>query len=181
MFKRLKNSFQNKCLNLAISFTIRRSKPKELSLRNCWDEVLNCMVFWPGEGLEVKAAEIVIMRLENRFPNAKLTIAALPGIGASLPQYVKAKVIEIEESSFNLFGLPVKALRDEILDVRADIAVDLSSEYNPLVAFLCLISRSRVCVAFADLRGDSVFNFQIAPNPVREGIDRYRVMANYIG
>ncbi|MCF7810151.1 hypothetical protein K9N50_04090 [bacterium] len=181
MLRKLRNSFHDKCLNLMIGFSINRRQSKELSLRNCWDDVLNCLLFWPGDGLDVKAADIVIMRIKKRFQGVKLTVVALPGIGASLPQDVEAKIIEINKGSLNLFGMPVRALKDEILDIRADLAVNLSPEYNPLASYLCLISRAKVSVSFADLRGDSVFNFQIAPNPDREGIDRYRVMANYIG
>jgi hypothetical protein len=181
MLRRIKNGFHDKCLNLMIRFLVNRSQPKELSLRNCWDDVLNCLLFWPGEGIDVKAAEIVIMRLNKRFQGAKLTVVALPGIGASLPPDVEARIIEIDKANLNLFGLPVRALKDEILDIRADLAVNLSPEYSPLASYLCLISRAKVSVSFADMRSDSIFNFQIAPNPEREGIDRYRVMANYIG
>lgn len=181
MLKRLIDNLRWKCVDYALKYSAGRSKKNELSLRNCWDEIDSCLVFWPGEGLDVTAAEIVLRRLRDRFPGAKLTVIALPGIGASPPPGMNVKVIQVKKDSLNLFGLPVRHFKDDVIDVRADVTVDLSPEYNPLAAYLCLISKARINIAFADKRGDPTFNYQIAPDPRKVGIDRYRVLAAYIG
>ncbi len=181
MLNRLMDSFRWRCVDFVLRFSARHSRRNELSLRNCWNEIGSCLVFWPSEGLDVMSAEVVLRRLSDRFPEAKLTVIALPGIGASTPPDMNVKVIDMGKDSLNFFGLPVKRLRDEVIDVRADVAVDLSPEYNPLAAYLCLTSRARVNVAFADTRGDPAFNYQIAPDPGKGGVERYRVLADYIG
>ena len=159
----------------------RKSKSSELVIRDCWEGVKSCLVIWPGEGLDIIAAEIVLNRLRERFPLATLTVSALPGIGASLISDLNVKVIQIDRKMFNFFGLPLRGLRDELLDIRADVAVDLSPVFNVISAYLCRISRARICVSFADPRGDMAYNYQIAPGPNREGLDRYRALARYIG
>ncbi|NQT35077.1 hypothetical protein HQ587_07800 [bacterium] len=165
----------------AMQLSARRSKINEFSLKDCWSEVNNCLICWPSEGMDITAADIVLSRLQERFPDAALTVLALPGVGASMPSGINAKIIQMNKKSLSVLGLPTKRMRDEVVDIRADVAVDISAEYNPLSAYLCQISRARVSVAFADSRGDLAYNFQVAPRPERQGLDRYRALARYIG
>ena len=181
MFERMIAGLRRRFVNFVLKMSARRSKKSELSLKTCWKEIRSCLVFWPSEGLELPSADIVLNRLRERFPEAALTVLALPGMGASLPQDMDAKVIQVDRKSINILGLPHRSLKDEVIDVRADVAVDLSPGFNPLTAYLCLISRARIGITFADPRCDAAYNFQIAPHPSRTGKDRYRVLAKYIG
>jgi len=181
MVNRLLANIRNRIVNWALWLSFKRGKVSELSLRHCWDGVKSCMVCWPGEGLDITAADIILSRLRERFPQAVLTILAMPGVGASPPPGLNIHIVQVDRKSINFLGLPLRRLKDEVLDIRADVAVDLSSEYNPLSAYLCQISRARISVAFADPQGDLAYNYQFAPHPSREGLDRYRALARYIG
>jgi hypothetical protein len=181
MIDRFLNSIRRHIIRWALGSYDQQSKTTELSLCKCWENVGSCLVLWPAKGLDIVAAEIVLNRLQERFPGTCITLLALPGIGASPPQEMNVKVIHVDKKSFNILGLPQRRLRDEILAVRADVAIDLSPKFNVLSAYLCRISRARISISFADPRGDSAYNFQVAPGPKREGLDRYRTLARYIG
>jgi len=175
------SGLRRRIVKYALGYYNRRSKTTELTLRNCWENVRSCLVLWPAEGLDIVAAEIVLNRLQERFPDATKTVLALPGIGASTPSGMKVKVIHADKHSFNILGMPHRRLKDEVIDVRADVAVDLSPAFNVLSAYFCRISRARISISFADPRGDTAYNYQVAPGPRREGLDRYRTLARYIG
>ena len=181
MVNRLLEEMRKRIVSWALWSYNRHGKPPELVMRSCWDNIKSCLVFWPGEGLDIIAAEIVLNRLRERFPLATLTVLAMPGVGASPPSNVSVRVIQIDRKMFNFTGLPIRILKDELLDLRADMAVDLSPEFNVMSAYLCRISRARICISFADSKGDLVYNYQVAPGPQREGLDRYRALARYIG
>ncbi len=181
MTNRLLSSVRRRFVGWALWLSVRRGKVATLSLGNCWDDVKSCLVCWPAEGLDVTAADIVLSRLRDRFPQASLTVLAMPGIGASPPAGLEVHVVQIDRKSINLLGLPLRRLKDEVLDIRADVAVDLSPVYDPLTAYLCWISRARITIAFADPQCDLAYNYQVAPDPKREGLDRYRALARYIG
>ena len=99
----------------------------------------------------------------------------------SPPLEIAVKVINIQKKSLNILGLPLRQLKDEIIDIRPDIAIDLSPDYDSLAAYLCRTSRAKVSIAFANHQGDLAYNYQVAPHPSRVGLDRYRVLAKYIG
>ena len=181
MINRLRENITERLLTWALWWIVRREIMQEISLRECWKEVKSCLVFWPGDGLDVSAGKIILKRLRLRFPNATLTILSLPGIGASPPYDMAVKIIKIEKESLNFLGFPLKVFRNQLDEVKADLAVDLSLDYNPLSAYLCKLSKARISMSFADPRCDMAYNFQIAPQPGRQVLDRYRVMARYIG
>lgn len=181
MISRLVENMHQWFQGWALRLAVRREKSSEISLRDCWNDINSCLIIWPGDGLDVTAGEIILDKLRTRFPEAKLTIMPLPGIGASPPSDITVRILKVRKDVFNIFGLPIKELKEKLVRVKADLAIDLSREYNPLAAYLCKVSQARITVAFADPRCDLAFNFQIAPQPGRQVMDRYRVLARYIG
>jgi len=177
---RLRNFFRHFAASIMVKKEIRSNSPFELSLQNIWEDIYHCTVCWPEAGIDVKAAEIVFRKLRNRFPFAAITAIALPGMGASPPDF-GIDVFEIEPDEFTFYGAPNSKLKSRLKSLNADLAVDLSAEYNPLSAYCCAASGARIRIGFATPDDDFVYNFQIAPNQDRSGIDRYRVLATYIG
>lgn len=180
MFDRIAAVFHRLVVSTVVKIAARRAVVKTLEIQNCWLEVRSCLVCWPGYGIDIKAAELVFDRLRDRFPDALITTVALPGIGASPPD-IGVDIIEITKKNISFFGLPKRPLRQRFRDFDADIALDLSPNYNPLSAYICLLTGAKIKISFAMPECDLVFNYQVAPRPERTGLDRYRVLARYIG
>lgn len=180
MFDGLAARLRHLTTNIAVKRHIKRERIGELSLSQCWQDVSHCVVCWPESGMDVVAAECVFTRLRERFPWAVLTAIALPG-GIASPPDIGVKVLQIRPYHFNILGLPRKRLKEKLKRLKADVAVDLSPEYNPLSAYCCCLSGAKLRIGFKIPQGDSVFNFQIAPRKERTGKERYMVLAKYIG
>lgn len=180
MFERSISFLRHYATGILVRSEIKRKLPFELTLQNIWEDVHHCIVCWPETGIDVKAAEIVFQRLRNRFPYSIITAIALPGMGASPPDF-GINIFKIASNEFTIFGVPNSKLRLRLKNLNADISVDLSSVYNPLSAYCCTASGARIRIGFATPENDRVCNFQIAPNQDRSGVDRYRVLATYIG
>ena len=127
-----------------------------------------------------QVAEIVFQRISERFSEADLTVISFHGSETPVQDF-KLRVIQVTPDDLNPFGLPKKTLKRTILDVEPDVSVDLSETFNPLSAYICMISGARIKIGFAMQNSDLVFNYQVAPRPERTGLDRYRVLAQYIG
>lgn len=181
MFEGLWRSVQRRFILLAVRRFGRQTAAQEFDLQGAWDRVRRVLVCWPGVGMDLLAARVVLNRVRERFPNASLTVLALPGVGASPPNEVEAEVISVKQTELSLFGVPQKRLRDMLRDAGYDAVVDLSPRFEPLAGYFCLATQARLRIGFAGPSGDLVYNYQVAPRSDRSGIDRYRVLARYIG
>lgn len=180
MFENLKTAMQGKVVSCAVRFASKRYGTQPLEIRNCWDNVQNCLILWPRTGVDVRTGEPVYTRLRERFPNAMLITLMLSRTVAA-PADMDDRTIKVNPQEFNYFGLPRRELRERIAGLKADFVVDLSLLYDPLTAYFCLLSNAPMKVSFASEQGDFVFNYQIAPHPDRSRLERYKVMARYIG
>jgi len=166
---------------LALKYLVWRRQVRTLSTHDCWLGVESCLVCWSDDGADAPAAQLVMSRLRERFPEARLTLLVLQGVDVTLPSDATRSIVRVEKKHLNLFGLPVKELREGLRMIGADLAVDLSPVFNPLTGYLCELSGARIKVGFAGPGGDLVYNYQVAPRPDRSGIERYRALARYIG
>jgi len=180
MFERFNQQKRHWMTGLVIKFIADKHDPGRLSLESCWQDVNHCLVCLPEAGIDVLIAETIFFRLKERFENAVITTLVLPDIIASPPD-IGVNIVKIKQDHFSFFGLPTRKLRQMIQNLKVDIAVDLSPEYNPLTAYCCCISGARMRVAFSSEAGATVFNYQISPDSKKFGIARYRALANYIG
>ncbi|MDP8228452.1 MAG: hypothetical protein P9M15_03265 [Candidatus Electryoneaceae bacterium] len=187
MFNWLTVTFHKRMVILAIKYFNWRRKDEAIPFMDGWDDIRCCLVCLPVEGVSVQEAKVVLDRLRQRFPQAKITIMTLPGILDNLVQnislsYDNLEILRINERMLSSSGLPKSSLRQQLNALDVDIAIDLSPQFVPLSAYLCQLSRAKIKVGFAGMSfGDLVFNYQIAPKPERTGIERYRVLAGYIG
>ncbi len=179
MFDRVKASFRRRAVSAALGLAVRRTRGELIDMRECWRDIRRYMLCWTGCGADRDAVELVLDRLRRRFPTADAVVVATRVID---PPRLEGVAVELlTERDFNLFGLPGREARRRVRELHADVAVDLSPRFDPLSAYLCLISGAPVKVGFASAGGDSVFNLQIVPEPERTGLERYRVLARYIG
>jgi len=181
MFRRLVDGLRRWIATLALKLLVRRGQAATLSMRDCWLGVRSCLVCWPDDGVDAAAAETVLNRLRERFPEARVTLLALPGVDVTLPSDASLTVIQVEKPQLNLLGLPVKPFREMLRGIGADLAIDLAPSFNPLAGYICELSGARIKVGFAGPQGDLVYNYQVAPGPGRSGIERYQALARYIG
>jgi len=181
MFERIWQRVQRRLTLSAVRRAAKRATLGELDFLGVWEEVQRVLVCWPGDAMDVLAARVVFNRIRERFPDASLAVLELPGVGASLPSEVEAEIIQVRKEDLSAFGIPSKRLRFRLAEAGFDAVVDLSPKFDPLAGFLCLASNAKVRIGFAGADGDLVYNYQVAPRGDRSGIDRYRVMARYIG
>ncbi len=181
MFEAIWRAIQRKFTGMAVRKQARRSTSPEIELLSAWENVRRVLIFWPGSGMDVLAARVVFNRVRDRFPHAGLTVLALPGIGASPPSEVDAEVISVHWNELTFFGVPGKKLRDRLHDGGYDAVVDLSPRFEPLASYLCLCTEAPIRIGFAGPGSDLAYNYQVSPRDDRSGMDRYRVMARYIG
>lgn len=180
MFKRLNLSKRRWMTEQAVKYIADKNDPGILDLHTCWNDVNHCMVCWPESGIDVLFAETIFHRLKERFENSRITTIVLPGMTASLPD-IGVNVVNVRIEHFSVLGLPTRKLKQLIQELNVDVAIDLSEEYNPFTSYCCCISGARLRVGFSNKQGGIVFNYQIAPNMNKAGIDRYRTLASYIG
>lgn len=174
-------SLQKKFTRLALRKLSKELVRDEFDVIEVWDRVHNVLICWPGEGLDLLAARVVLNRVRDRFPNASLTLLALPGVGASAPTEIEAELINVRRDDLSFFGIPKKNFCKTFNDRGFDLVVDLSPKFEPLAAYFCLSSKAPLRVGFAGPLVDQVYNYQVSPRSDRLGIDRYRVLARYIG
>lgn len=151
-----------------------------LSLGNCWDNISHCVICWSEPMIDIKSVEVVYERVIDRFPDVSLTTVVLPGMIASPPDY-SMKIENIREEEFVFWGFPSKRLKSKLKRLNADIAIDLSLRYNPLSAYVSLLSGARIRIGFAIPNAGYAFNYQVAPTDVHLGKSSYSVLAKYIG
>ncbi|MBM3328542.1 MAG: glycosyltransferase family 9 protein [Calditrichaeota bacterium] len=153
----------------------------DIELRRLWDRVHRIAVTWPGQGVDATSATLVLNRLRERFPEALVTVLALPGIGAAPPPELSADVWPMEKRLLNWLGLPDQRLRSRLMEMGFDTVIDLSPGYDAISAYYCLLTGARLRIGFAGQKSDRAFNYQVAPTGERAGAERYRVLAKYIG
>lgn len=180
MFERLNLSKRRWMTGRAVNYIAEKYDPGILDLHSCWENVNHCMVCWPENGIDVLFAETIFYRLKERFENSIITTIVLPGMVASPPD-IGINVVNINIDHYSVLGLPKRKLRRLIQELKVDIAIDLSENYNPLTSYCCCISGARMRVGFSNKDGGVVFNYQIAPDSNKVGIERYRTLASYIG
>ncbi len=181
MLEGIWHSLQKKFTRLALRKLIKENARDEFDVLEIWEKVHNVLICWPGEGLDLLAARVVLNRVRERFPNASLTLLALPGVGASAPAEIEAELINVSRNDLSFFGIPKKNFCRTFYERGFDLVVDLSPKFEPLAAYFCLSSKAPLRVGFAGPMVDQVYNFQVSPRSDRLGIDRYRVLARYIG
>jgi len=181
MIEGIWRSLQRRFILSAVRRVAKKSSSQQIEMLEAWEGVNRILVFWPGNGMDVISARVVLNRIRERFPDALLAVLALPGVGASPPSEVDAEVITIQKEELTFFGIPRKPLRLALQESGYDAVVDLSPRFEPLAAYLCLATAARLRIGFACATGDLAYNYQISPRADRTGIDRYRVLARYIG
>ncbi|MFC2150283.1 hypothetical protein ACFLQV_02145 [Calditrichota bacterium] len=181
MMEKVRADFQRWCVSQALNRKIRRGNSEPISSHGCWENIQTCLVIWPGDGLDVTAGELILKRLHERFKDARLNVIALPGIGALTTTDIPYDKMQLNEQDFNFMGLPRKSAVIRLQDLRGDITIDLSPDFNPHSAYLSILSGAKLLIGFSDQIQQSPYNFQVAPNQSSQGIDRYKVLAQYIG
>jgi len=181
MLEGLWHAVQKKFTKIALRKLTKELPRDEFDALEVWETVHKVLVCWPGEGLDLLAARVVLNRIRERFPNASLTLLALPGVGASAPTEIEAEMITVRREDLSFFGIPRKNFCKNFYDRGFDLVVDLSPRFEPLAAYFCLSSKAPLRLGFAGPLVDQVYNFQVSPRSDRLGIDRYRVLARYIG
>lgn len=181
MLEGIWRSVQKTFIRIAVRKLTRTSGSEEITLTDVWERVHSVLICWPGEGLDLLAARVVLNRVRERFPNASLTLLALPGVGAAAPSELEAELVNVRREDLSLFGIPRKNFCRFFYERNFDVVVDLSPKFEPLAAYFCLAAKAKLRIGFAGSEGDKIYNFQIAPRSDRSGIDRYRVLARYIG
>lgn len=181
MFENLMRSLQRKLALWSVKKLSKRTAAAEIKLLDAWESINRVLICWPSGGMDILAARVVFNRIHERFPHAGLVVAALPGMGASPPSETDAEVVSIKWDDFSIFGKPSRRLRDNLAGGRYDATVDLSPRFDPFAASVCLCTEAPIRIGFAGPEGDIAYNFQVSPRSERMGIDRYRVLARYIG
>ena len=178
--ERLERVIRRWMVGLTIRLSARKKRPVMMSLNDCWEHVSQCIVCWPENKIDVISTDYIYMRLREKFPLAAISTVVRPGCDA-FPPDIGVDIIQIRHDDFNIFGFPNHRLKAKLKKLKADIAIDLSPEYNPLSAYCCVISGARIIIGFAMGKSESVFNYQVAPRQGRTGAERYRILADYIG
>ena len=181
MFESVRDAIGRWITIKAIWWNTNRKTLKEISTRNCWEDIKNCLMIWPSEGLDISAGEIIIKKLKEKFPASTINIVALPGVGASVPVDFDINIVQLNPTHFNKIGLPTRQTRDNLLKMNAAITIDMSPSFNPSTTLISLLSQAPLSIGFAESDYDLPYNFQIATSTNSKGIDRYKVMAKYIG
>ncbi len=166
-------------LTLALRMLVRRRGLGLFSLNECWLGIHRCLICLPVSGLDEQSLQMIIDRLRTRFPLIDIIVVSPTDYTGEIPDGVERHLLRREDFSF--FGIPSRALKEKLRNLNIEMAVDLSPRYNPLTAFCCELSGAKLKVGFAWSDGEQVFNYQVSPNPATTGIERYRVLANYIG
>ena len=180
MFDDLKQKVKSDLLRLRIRHMSRKGFQEQIVLGNCWDGVKRCLLCLPKDEFDTEIVKIICERLRDRFKNVKIVIIQLFDKNITL-EGADYELITISPDDVSLLGLPNRSIRDRIVGLNVDMAIDLSTSYNPLTAFFCIISKAHTKISFAFPKSDSVFNLQIAPRQDRSELDRYRALAKYIG
>jgi hypothetical protein len=176
------HKIQKRLTKIALKRLVKKSlRMDEIDLGVAWNRVTHILICWPGEGLDLLAARVVLNRVRERFPHAGLTVIALPGVGASTPHEVEAEMITVQRKDLTWSGLPKKWLQTELSSKGYSAVVDLSPQFDPLAAYFSILSEAPLRIGFAGPGCDLALNFQVSPRSDRTGIDRYRVLARYIG
>lgn len=157
----------------------KRGESKLLS--DWWSRVSRIAVCWPGEGIDVQAAYVVLERIRERFPSAHISIIALPGVGASAPHYWDVEVINVQKVHLNYLGFPNKQFRQFLKERGYDTFVDLSPYDDPISAYYAALIDADIRIGFGGGWSERVLNFVVIPKGDKKGIERYRVLARYIG
>ena len=181
MFEGIWYALQKRFTRLALRKLAKELARQEIDIIEMWNRVHNVLICWPGEGLDLLAARVVLNRVRERFPHASLTLLALPGVGASAPAEIEAELINVRREDLSFFGIPRKNFCRTFNEKGFDVVVDLSPKFEPLAAYFCLSTKAPLRIGFAGREVDKVYNFQVSPRSDRLGIDRYRVLARYIG
>lgn len=160
------------------ALTLRKSGVP-ISTRTCWQAINRYIICLATGDVDIEGTEIIRQRCSERFPEADEVVVSLSG--ENIPSSENGQMISITSNELNFFGIPNKHIRKKLRNLNADIAVDLTTDFNPLSAYVCLISNARMKICFSKPRSELVFNYQIAPHADSKGPDRYRVLARYIG
>lgn len=181
MFSSVKKYFQQKIVIFKINLFSRNNDVMPVEWQNCWVNISHCLIIWPEQGIDLESAELVLLRLRAKFATARLTIMALPGIGAS-PLDSTAEILRMKPNDVNFLGIPRQNLIEKMQQMNIDLVIDMSPQFNPLSAYLTLISQARIRVGFVGEEiAEKVFNLLIAPKPEHSKIEKYRVLAKYLG
>ena len=181
MLRGILKRLQRRIQMTAIRLRKRAVHAAELDLHNCWQGISGCLFFWKGEDSDTTPLHLVLERMRIRFPGVSVTLVLLPDQTDSVPMELFERVIRLEKQHLNFWGLPTGRVVEKIKATGAELAVDLSSKFNPLSGYHCLAAKPRLRVGFAGPSSDLVFNYQVAPLSQREGIDRYKALARYLG
>ncbi|MBM3325875.1 MAG: glycosyltransferase family 9 protein [Calditrichaeota bacterium] len=182
MYERILRIIQRRFLmHYVRKYVKRKAVDAPFNWTKCWDKVKRIAVIWPGDGVDYQAAAMVLGRLRECFSEALITIIDLPGMGASPPPDTDAEVYAIEKRYLNWCGLPDRRLKAKLREMEFDTVVDLAPEFDPISAYYILLTHAPLRIGFAGGKADLVFNYQIAPKAERAGVERYRILAKYIG
>lgn len=163
-----------------IVWACRKGSKDATKLLNHWNQVKHILLVWPPTGIDLYAADVIIKRVMNRFPEARVSVVEFPGIGVSSLN-TALSLFPISTVDINFWGLPTRTLIDRLSKMKTDIVVDLSMKYNPLSACICMLSLAPLKIGFAIEESEQVMNFQVAPKNERTDLEKYKILAKYIG
>jgi len=178
LFGRLRQKIQKRVLR----HRSRRFPAEALNVNSCWEGIRQCIVFsLDGLGSELSALELVLRHLKSRFPDTSVTVVVGGRNTESLPPTLFDRALRIQKEHLDWLGLPVRRLRQRMAELEADLAIDLSPDFNPVSGALCQATGARLRVGFANPAADLAYNYQVAPFNARSGLDRYEVLVRYLG
>ncbi len=179
MFEKMNRWIRINYARMLVNYLSKKSSQKTISLSECWKDINKCLICIPSDGVTEQAVGVVVKRIQYKFPEAKLLFAKTSD---SVQQKETASdLFLISPEKFYFFGAPKNYLKQYFRTAGVDLAVDLSQKYEPIFAYCCLISGAKMKVGFNTAENNSVFNFQISPKPERKGIERFEVLASYLG
>jgi hypothetical protein len=181
MYEHILRLIRQRAMRMVVKKQAKRQKGEQINFTECWQEIHRILVCWPETGVDLLAATLILNRIKERFPEAAVTVIAMPGVSASPPDEMDAHVYSIDKNQINWLGIPDRRLKSVLQDMGADAAIDLSPRFDPQSGHFCQLSGAPIRVALEFPEGELVYNYQVRPHQDRLGIDRYRVLAKYIG
>ncbi|MFN3821076.1 MAG: hypothetical protein ACK4OO_01980, partial [bacterium] len=113
-----------------------------------WRNVQRIAVCWPSEGMDISAAMLILQRLRERFPNASITVIALPGVGASIPVGWDVEVINVQKTDLNGLRFPNSRFRSYLRERNYDTFLDLYPRYDPICVYYGFVICARLRIGF---------------------------------
>lgn len=180
MLRKLTDSFHRSVLLNLVKLRAWRTTTDVVSYNDYWNTVKRCMISWSPGIVDNAAVNVIIEKLKTRFPSLKTVLVILPGT-EDQSLYSDMEVIKLTEESIQWTGRPSSDIRKRLALLEMDLIIDLSPDFDVFSAYICQLTKAPVKIGFATKYSDLVYNYQIMPKSTTDILERYRVLARYIG